>query len=146
MTKRFLVAGIAGATMVLGLATTAAAARGGPASSTPQAAALERPRIRGHGGWNGRGKAKDARQRWDLDVARDKNALRGRLNLAGSPLAKEGVVTGTIDGDRVSGTVSDSNGALILNFEGVAAGGQVAGEYIDRTGERGSWSWEGSLP
>jgi hypothetical protein len=86
-------------------------------------------------------------QRWDLQVTRgDDNSISGRVNLGGSPLANAGKVQGHIVGTNVSGTVTDDDGNKVASFTGTVTANGITGVYTDRTGETGSWSWDGPPP
>ncbi len=103
--------------------------------------------IRGGGAWQTKGKKAAPTQRWDLQVTRgDDNSIHGRVNLVGSPLAKTGNVEGHVSGSDVSGTITDDNGNPVATFTGSVGPKGMSGAYTDRSGETGSWSWDGSPP
>jgi hypothetical protein len=76
----------------------------------------------------------------------DDNSILGRITLEDSPLATAGNVVGRIDGRKLSGTIADDDGNDIATFEGTLTKTRMSGTYIDRTGEVGSWSWDGPPP
>jgi hypothetical protein len=102
--------------------------------------------LRGGGSWRGEGRAA-ARpaQRWDVDLTRaDDGTIGGVVTLTGSPLAQRGVVSGRIDGRRVTGSIADPEGNHVATFIGtLTPAGGMRGTYQDRTGETGRWSWSG---
>ena len=103
--------------------------------------------IAGGGDFKADGKAAVPMQRWDLQVTRgDDNSITGRVNLGGSPLAAAGNVQGHIVGSNVSGTITDDDGRKVASFTGTVTGRGITGTYTDRTGETGSWSWNGPPP
>ena len=103
--------------------------------------------IHGDGEWKPAGKTQPTAQRWQLDVHRDEHgSLRGRIAVHGSALFSSGNVEGKVDGDTVRGTVRDDEGAEIASFTGKVSGSAMSGTYTDRTGEVGSWEWDGSVP
>jgi hypothetical protein len=108
---------------------------------------IETQRLDGNGSWVPIGKKRRASQRWILSVDRDDDGkLHGSVAIADSPLARSGVVRGSMRGRHVSGTIADSRGRHIAEFRGVASADGVRGTYTDRTGETGDWVWDGPLP
>jgi len=133
---------LAAAALVTGLATLSTPA-GAERTLRPEPA----PRgVRGQGAWQRDGH--HAAQRWDIDVTwRDGRTIEGRVTLGGSPLVRSGVLRGTLDGRRVSGSVDDDGGNQVATFVGVVLpNGTWQGTYQDRTGEVGRWSWNGASP
>jgi len=63
-----------------------------------------------------------------------------------SPLLEDGNVEDSVSGRDVSGAILDDGGNVLATFEGVANGGTMSGRYRDRSGEVGTWSWDGSGP
>lgn len=103
--------------------------------------------IAGSGAFKADGKNPAPMQRWDLQVIRgDDSSISGRVNLGGSPLANAGNVQGHIVGTNVSGTVIDDDGHKVASFTGTVTANGITGMYTDRTGETGSWSWDGPPP
>ena len=110
-------------------------------------AAITAKQIRGRGGWKTDGEVTKPTRRWDLQLSRgDDNSILGRITLADSPLATAGNVVGRIEGRKLSGTIADDDGNDIATFEGTLTKTRMSGTYIDRTGEVGSWSWDGPPP
>lgn len=115
-------------------------ALGAPAAITAQD-------IRGGGGWKTDGKGPAPTQRWGSQITRGPdNSLTGRVTLNGSPLANAGNVHGQIVGTNASGTLTDDAGQQIATFVGTVTQSGLSGTYTDRTGETGSWSWDGPPP
>jgi hypothetical protein len=103
--------------------------------------------IAGSGAFKADGEKPVPMQRWDLQVTRgDDNSISGRVNLGGSPLANAGNVQGHLVGSNVSGTVTDDDGNKVASFTGTVTASGITGTYTDRTGETGSWSWDGPPP
>lgn len=127
------------------LANTSAFAqlRGWAARETPVIAART---LRGAGAWQTDGAERRASERWQLDLRRDGHRLTGTVLLSGSPLGSQGNVDGEIDGNRVAGTIVSAAGDDLATFRGVLTENGLRGTYRDRTGERGTWTWEGTLP
>ncbi len=71
---------------------------------------------------------------------------RRHPSLSGSPLGSQGNVEGEIDGNRVAGTIVSAAGDDLATFRGVLSETGLHGSYRDRTGESGTWTWEGTLP
>jgi hypothetical protein len=116
-------------------------------SAFDQRAAITARRLRGGGEWQN-ATARQAVRQWDLDMTRaDDDSLSGSVTLVGSPLMQRGRLRGTIEGRRVSGSVTDEAGNHVATFVGaVTSDGGLQGTYQDRTGEVGRWSWHGQLP
>ena len=109
-----------------------------------RAASITTSDIRGSGAWQTEGKLHRAAQQWSLDVAREPdNSIRGRISVNDSPLLSAGNVEGQIVGNRVSGKVSDDDGRHLLTFDGKVTSDGMFGTYTDRTGEVGTWAWDG---
>jgi hypothetical protein len=103
--------------------------------------------LHGGGAWQTDGKAALAAQRWSLDVQRGSDgSLRGHIAVAASPIVSAGNVEGKIDGQTVSGMISDDEGNALVRFEGTLTATGMAGKYTDRTGEVGAWVWDGPPP
>ena len=96
---------------------------------------------------------------WQSDVAAARTAQRmtlrvrqsedgtvaGSVQVAGSPLLRNGTVEGKIRGAFVSGIVKDESGEVAARFTGrIEPDGSMTGTYTDRTGEVGSWRWPDS--
>ncbi|MEO8601477.1 MAG: hypothetical protein ABI629_02765 [bacterium] len=98
--------------------------------------------LRSNGGWQRDGRAA---QHWDIELTRrDATSVEGRVTFAGSPVLRSGVLRGSIDGRRVSGSVSADDGTQAATFVGVVLpSGVWRGTYQDRTGEIGHWTWDG---
>lgn len=132
------------------LITATGLSRIGSAQDAPlpaAAVAITARDIAGAGGWKTDGTAAHPLKRWNLDVHRgDDNSITGRVNLGGSPLASSGNVNGHIVGTLVTGTITDDDGKQVAKFHGQLNSQGMSGTYTDRTGETGSWSWDGQLP
>jgi hypothetical protein len=103
--------------------------------------------LHGGGAWQPDGRAALAAQRWSLDVQRASDgSLRGHISVAASPIVSAGNVEGKIDGQSVSGMISDDEGNALVRFEGTLTATGMAGKYTDRTGEVGAWVWDGPPP
>lgn len=104
--------------------------------------------LRGGGTWQGRADTQRPALQWDIDLTRaDDDSLFGRVTVVGSPLLQSGTLSGTIEGRRVAGSVTDEAGNHVATFVGtISASGGLQGTYQDRTGEVGRWSWDGHLP
>lgn len=126
-----------------GMSAPAAAER--PFAAEPSTAPLRGSTLRGSGEWQ---RGERGAQRWDIEVTyRDETTIEGRVTLAGSPLLRTGVLRGTLDGRRVSGSVSDQHGNQVATFTGaVLPSGLWRGSYQDRTGEVGQWRWNDAPP
>jgi len=112
-----------------------------------EAPAITARSIHGAGAWKTDGKAQRPAQQWDIDVTRsDDNSIRGRISVADSPLFTAGNVEGKIEGQTISGTISDDGGNQIATFSGTVTPTEMSGSYRDLTGEVGRWRWEGGLP
>ena len=86
-------------------------------------------------------------ERWDIMVthANDRE-LEGHVTRSGRASLQGGRLHGAIAGSRVSGTVTDSAGALVATFIGtINRRGGMRGSFHDRTGASGQWSWDGPL-
>jgi len=82
-----------------------------------------------------------------LDLTRGEDgSIHGRISLGDSPLARSGNVEGWIRGKRVIGTIRGDSGRRIARFKGRVTPRGIRGTYRDRTGEAGTWAWEGTLP
>jgi len=132
-------------------AVTSIPIRADPARSERPAAeraAIEARQLRGGGSWQRGAEARRDAQQWDIDVMHaDDDSLRGRVTVQGSPLIRDGILQGRIDGRRVEGNVMDDAGNHVATFIGtITRDRTLQGTYQDRTGEVGRWSWDGQLP
>lgn len=107
---------------------------------------LRASELRGAGSWKTDRIAQRPSQRWDLDLKRDGNRVSGTIDLTDSPLADRGFVEGYVSGARIDGRISDQIGRLVARFRGTIEDGAMSGTYRDRTGESGTWTWDGPLP
>lgn len=120
-----------------------------PGSVLPQSALPLRVStdVRGAGGWQPDGKVARPSQGWSLDVKRSPDgSLTGRVTLSDSPLMQSGNLKAQILGTLLSGTISDDDGKQVATVQGKLSPSGIDGNYTDRTGETGSWHWEGELP
>lgn len=118
-------------------------------SSAPVAAPalITATNIQGNGGWRTDGKSAQPTQRWSLQVTRGSdNSINGRVTLNGSPLASAGTIHGHIIGSSVAGTITGDDGKQVATFQGTVSSSGMSGTYRDRTGEAGSWAWDGAPP
>lgn len=76
-----------------------------------------------------------------VDLVREGDRISGTVDLTGSPLADRGVVSGTVRGGHVRGTIHSEAGDSIASFSGTVTDDGMSGSYRDRTGETGTWSW-----
>ena len=125
--------GAVGLVASLCIATTAVRADTSPA--------LVDGRAAGNGGWQRNGAASPSAAHLSVDLVRDGDRLSGTVDLAGSPLADRGLVSGTVRRDRVRGAIHSPAGAPIASFSGTVSRSGMSGTYRDRTGETGTWSW-----
>ncbi len=103
--------------------------------------------IEGGGQWKTEGLAAKSSQRWDLQLTRgDDDTLTGRVTLGDSPLATSANVHGRLVGRTLTGRLIDDEGNYVASFEGTIGIGRMSGSYTDRTGESGTWEWEGPPP
>lgn len=143
MRSRKIARAIVGAAVLFG----ATAVRADVAWKGEERSAIRAKRMAGGGGWKGGRGGDRSRQRWQLDVQRaDDGSLSGEVVLSGSPLARKANLMGKIEGRLVSGTLADERGQLVASFRGTISDRGISGEYTDRSGEVGDWSWEGTLP
>ncbi len=86
-------------------------------------------------------------EQWDITVTRATDReLEGHVTRSGRASLQGGRLHGAIAGSRVSGTVTDSGGALVATFIGtINRRGGMRGSFHDRTGASGQWSWDGPL-
>lgn len=91
--------------------------------------------------------ARGGNERWDITVTRASDReLEGHVTRSGRTSLQGGRLHGAIAGSHVSGTVTDSGGALIATFIGtITRRGGMHGSYHDRSGDSGQWSWDGPL-
>ncbi len=130
---------------VLAAALTLAAASASAQTSTTSA--ITSTSLEGGGDWRTDGRAAKPAQQWTIQLLHSAdNALRGRISVAGSPLLDGGNVEGAISGATVSGTISDDEGNRVARFEGKVTASGMSGTYRDRTGETGTWMWNGPPP
>jgi hypothetical protein len=142
MMNRYIIVALV---IAVGATGTIVSAQEAELQSVP--AAVTARDIAGSGAFKADGKNPMPMQRWDLQVTRgDDNSISGRVNLGGSPLANAGNVQGHIVGTNVSGTVIDDDGNKVASFTGTVTANGITGMYTDRTGETGSWSWDGPPP
>lgn len=103
--------------------------------------------LRGDGSWKIDGYAKRSTQQWSLDLHRgDNSAVTGLITVTDSPLFAAGRVNGRLEGNVITGTITDEQGEHVARFNGVLSRHRFRGRYTDRTGEAGEWEWEGKLP
>ena len=120
-----------------------------PATAFAQstAPAITSTSLHGGGDWKTDGVQAKETRRWGLDVLRGPdNSLRGRISVADSPLLDGGNVEGRIKGSTVSGAITDDAGYHVATFTGAVTRTGMSGSYTDRTGETGTWSWDGPPP
>jgi hypothetical protein len=103
--------------------------------------------LRAGGSWKTAGARRRPLQRWSLDVVRAEGGdLTGYVVIDDSPLLTRGRVRGRLDGDTVSGIITDPKGDEAVRFTGAVVGGRLRGTFVDRTGETGEWAWDAPLP
>ena len=98
------------------------------------------------GDWRTEGRLRRASQRWDLDLVRKGDAVRGTIDVADSPLVSRGAVQGRVRGRRIEGRIADESGAPVARFHGLITPNGMSGTWRDRTGDSGTWAWTGRLP
>jgi len=98
------------------------------------------------GDWKTDGMLRRASQRWDLDLVRDGDVVRGTIDVADSPLVSRGAVQGRVRGRRIEGRIADESGAPVARFHGLITPSGMSGTWRDRTGDSGTWAWTGRLP
>lgn len=102
--------------------------------------------FRGDGSWKTDGVVKRS-SRWSLDLQRGEDGtVTGLITISDSPLFAAGRIRGTLEGNVISGTITDEQGEHVARFSGVLSRTGFRGRYVDRTGESGEWEWEGELP
>ena len=119
----------------------------GPTEGQLVLRALAPPQERSASGRWGTGvEAAGAAQRMMLRVRQSEDGtVAGSVQIAGSPLLRNGTLEGKIRGGFVTGVVKDESGEIAATFTGrVNPDGTMSGTYTDRTGEVGSWQWPDS--
>jgi hypothetical protein len=102
--------------------------------------------VSASGDWETEGRLRRASQRWDLDLVRKGDVVRGTIDVADSPLVSRGAVQGRVRGRRIEGRIADESGAPVARFRGLITPTGMSGAWRDRTGDSGTWSWGGRLP
>ena len=92
-------------------------------------------------------RASGGTERWDITVTRaNDREMEGHVTRSGRASLQGGRLHGAIAGSHVSGTVTDSGGALVATFIGtINRRGGIRGSFHDRSGVSGQWSWDGPL-
>jgi hypothetical protein len=98
------------------------------------------------GDWATEGRLRRAAQRWDLDLVRHGDVVRGTIDVADSPLVSRGAVQGRLRGRRIEGRIADESGTPVARFHGLVTPSGMSGAWRDRTGDSGTWEWTGRLP
>lgn len=98
------------------------------------------------GDWATEGRLHRASQRWQLDLVRKGDVVRGTIDVADSPLVSRGAVQGRVRGRRIEGRIADESGAPVARFHGLITPSGMSGTWRDRTGDSGTWAWNGRLP
>lgn len=103
--------------------------------------------LAGSGRWGASGTARAAGvQGWSVQLSNRDGLLDGTVTVSGSPLIRNGRVTGRIQGRGVAGTLLDAEGRQVATFTGtITESGRVHGRYQDRTGALGTWEWDQPL-
>jgi hypothetical protein len=82
------------------------------------------------------------RQSWAIQAQQneDDGTLAAKLTVVGSSLFSHGNISGKLDGNTVSGIVTDKNGTQLATFTGTASTSGMSGSYTTADGDVGSWT------
>lgn len=79
---------------------------------------------------------------WHVQLERDRRdgTISGTIAVAGSTLLGQAArVDGRIDGEKVSGVITDDSGRQVASFSGTAGEDGMAGTYTTVDGDSGEW-------
>jgi hypothetical protein len=98
------------------------------------------------GGWqstNQAGLSSGTSPRWTANLAHGEgNSLSGRVEVTGSSRLSGGNFQGQVDGNQVSGTLTDDTGALVATIVGSVNNGTFEGQYTAWDGSTGTFTWD----
>jgi hypothetical protein len=104
--------------------------------------------LRLGGGWhstNQAGLSSGTSPRWTANLVHGEgNSLSGRVEVTGSSHLGGGNFQGHVDGNQVSGTLTDDTGALVATVVGSVHNGTFEGQYTAWDGSTGTFTWDSS--
>jgi hypothetical protein len=112
----------------------------GSLGASREAAAARDP-LAASGPWRS-GRFDAAERSWQVQLERDRRdgTISGTIAVAGSALLGAAArVDGRIDGEKVSGVITDDSGRQVASFSGTAGEDGMAGTFTTVDGDSGEW-------